>query len=221
MKNWFGNIKIERKCVIIAGIDHTLLFFKNKQIINQEEIRTGNYEVIYDRDARLCRIKNVSTGKVTSRFEFEDIKTDNFMFEERCYYFHPYWLAKICEKILPKEKTYLSFLKRFNDDEIDVIAYETVQYNAIFVISQEATYVLLGGYGHNANPYTHFYHRGYGEEFEAKMKQMVLVSATPGPYDIEKSSLHPDNFFNFNPIIDGAWKDNQDDRIVPLVIRPT
>ena len=59
------------------------------------------------------------------------------------------------------------------------------------------------------------------EEFEAKMKQMVLVSATPGPYDIERSSTHPDKFFNFNPIVDGAWVDNKEDRIVPLVIRPT
>jgi len=40
------------------------------------------------------------------------------------------------------------------------------------------------------------------EEFEGKMKNMVLVSATPGQYDIEKSSTHPDKFFNFNPIID-------------------
>lgn len=59
------------------------------------------------------------------------------------------------------------------------------------------------------------------EEFEGKMKNMLLVSATPGQYDIEKSSIHPDKFFNFNPIIDWAWKDTQDDRIVPLVIRPT
>ncbi|MDD5770514.1 MAG: DEAD/DEAH box helicase family protein, partial [Candidatus Gracilibacteria bacterium] len=59
------------------------------------------------------------------------------------------------------------------------------------------------------------------EEFENKMKSIVLVSATPGPYDIEKSSLHPEKFFNFNPITDGAWLDNENDRIVPIVIRPT
>ncbi|MBW7954788.1 excinuclease ABC subunit UvrB [Candidatus Gracilibacteria bacterium] len=59
------------------------------------------------------------------------------------------------------------------------------------------------------------------EEFEAKIPQMVLVSATPGKYDIEKSSTTPDKFFEFNPIIDGAWVDNEENRIVPLVIRPT
>ena len=31
------------------------------------------------------------------------------------------------------------------------------------------TYVVLGGYGHYENPYTHFMGRGYGDEFEEKM----------------------------------------------------
>lgn len=59
------------------------------------------------------------------------------------------------------------------------------------------------------------------EEFEWKMKNMVLVSATPGQYDIEKSSSKPQHFFDFNPIVDGDWVDSDEDRIVPLVIRPT
>lgn len=29
--------------------------------------------------------------------------------------------------------------------------------------------MLLGGYGHWRNPYTHFFHRGYGEVFERQM----------------------------------------------------
>lgn len=59
------------------------------------------------------------------------------------------------------------------------------------------------------------------EEFESKMKQMVLVSATPWVYDIEKSSINPQKFFNFNPIIDWKWTDDENNRIVPLIIRPT
>ena len=31
------------------------------------------------------------------------------------------------------------------------------------------TYVVIGGYGHWMNVYTHFYARGYGDEFEEKM----------------------------------------------------
>lgn len=33
------------------------------------------------------------------------------------------------------------------------------------------TYIVLGGYGHWGNVYTHFMHRGYGKEFERKMVQ--------------------------------------------------
>ena len=59
------------------------------------------------------------------------------------------------------------------------------------------------------------------KEFESKMKQIVFVSATPWIYDINVSSLYPEKFFEFNPLIDGAWQDNENERIVPLVIRPT
>lgn len=59
------------------------------------------------------------------------------------------------------------------------------------------------------------------DEFENKIKSMVLVSATPGEYDIKKSSNNPEKFFNFDPIRDGIWVNNEENRIVPLVIRPT
>jgi len=59
------------------------------------------------------------------------------------------------------------------------------------------------------------------DEFEQKIKQMILVSATPGEYDIQKSSSYPKKFLNFDPIRDGKWIDSEENRIVPLVIRPT
>ncbi|MFC1798152.1 hypothetical protein ACFLY2_03470 [Patescibacteria group bacterium] len=40
------------------------------------------------------------------------------------------------------------------------------------------------------------------DEFEAKFKNVVSVSATPGKYDIEKSCDNPDDFHNFDPIKD-------------------
>lgn len=59
------------------------------------------------------------------------------------------------------------------------------------------------------------------DEFESKIKSMVLVSATPWEYDIIRSSKNPEKFFNFNTIIDWDWIDDDNNRIVPLVIRPT
>lgn len=38
-----------------------------------------------------------------------------------------------------------------------------------FKLDTKDSWVAFGGYGHYCNPYTHFYCRGYGEEFEKKM----------------------------------------------------
>jgi excinuclease ABC subunit B len=40
------------------------------------------------------------------------------------------------------------------------------------------------------------------DEFEAKFKNVVAVSATPGKYDIDSSCDNPDVFNNFDPIKD-------------------
>ena len=59
------------------------------------------------------------------------------------------------------------------------------------------------------------------EEFEAKMKNVVCVSATPWKYDIEKSCDNPDIFFDFDPIKDWVWKSSDNCRVVPQMMRPT
>nr|MDD3719756.1 excinuclease ABC subunit UvrB [Candidatus Gracilibacteria bacterium] len=59
------------------------------------------------------------------------------------------------------------------------------------------------------------------DEFEQKMNQVVFVSATPGSFEIEKSSNDLLYFENFDPIIDGEWKSNEKNRVVSQVIRPT
>lgn len=59
------------------------------------------------------------------------------------------------------------------------------------------------------------------EEFENKMKNVVAVSATPWKFEIEKSSDNPDKFFDFDPIKDGIWYNDENNRIVPQMMRPT
>ncbi len=59
------------------------------------------------------------------------------------------------------------------------------------------------------------------DEFEAKMVNVVSVSATPWKYDIEKSSDNPEIFYNFDPIKDWVWTANETTRIVPQMMRPT
>lgn len=59
------------------------------------------------------------------------------------------------------------------------------------------------------------------DEFEAKMKNVLAVSATPGSFEIEKSCINPEKFFDFNPITDWIWHSTEDCRIVPQMMRPT
>ncbi|NDK08229.1 excinuclease ABC subunit UvrB, partial [Candidatus Gracilibacteria bacterium] len=59
-------------------------------------------------------------------------------------------------------------------------------------------------------------------EFESKMKQVVFVSATPSVFEIEHSSGNTFEYFkNFDPLLDGDWISNENNRIIPQVIRPT
>jgi len=59
------------------------------------------------------------------------------------------------------------------------------------------------------------------EEFESKIKNIVAVSATPSEYEITKSCIDYNKFANFNPIVDWVWKESDDYRVVPQVLRPT
>ena len=59
-------------------------------------------------------------------------------------------------------------------------------------------------------------------EFESKMKQVVFVSATPSVFEIEHSSWNTFEYFkNFDPLLDWDWIANENNRIIPQVIRPT
>ena len=58
-------------------------------------------------------------------------------------------------------------------------------------------------------------------EFEAKMKQVVFVSATPSVFEIEHSWNSFEYFKKFDPLIDWDWISSEKNRIIPQVIRPT
>ncbi len=64
-------------------------------------------------------------------------------------------------------------------------------------------------------------------EFEAKMRQVVFVSATPSVFEIEHSMENwwqiPsfEYFKKFDPLIDWDWITSEKNRVVPQVIRPT
>lgn len=58
--------------------------------------------------------------------------------------------------------------KYIRNDWYELIVYESINFNVIYYLDYEENenYVILGGYGHYVNPYTHFYGRGLPEEVE-------------------------------------------------------
>lgn len=152
----------------MAGMDHTILFYKNGELQRTElEILDERCKVIYDRDARLCRVIDIKTKEEFTNFE--KYATSGEYYIEKNTYIKPVFLRKIVEKFLPKEKIATYEFYRYIGEDLLILQLRADNYNVLFVFSGEDTYVLLGGYGHHVNPYTHFYHRGYGEVFEKRM----------------------------------------------------
>ena len=61
----------------------------------------------------------------------------------------------------------------YTHDNIEVYIYHDApnQSYISFYTDGKASWVVIGGYGHHNNVYTHFMSRGYGDEFEEKMAQ--------------------------------------------------
>lgn len=59
------------------------------------------------------------------------------------------------------------------------------------------------------------------EEFEGKMNKVVLVSATPWEKEINYSASDSKEFWDFDLTAWEFWKDREDARIVPQILRPT
>lgn len=138
----------------MAGIDHTIICFHNGKLMRSlYKSDDDSYESAipfeYSRDAELLGVdikkkENIPVIFTLSRFR--------------------QWLAKHLLDNPPAEYT-----GYFHKDDIQIFTYESESYNVIFYLQGNESYVMLGGYGHYMNPYTHFYERGYGEEFERRM----------------------------------------------------
>lgn len=67
------------------------------------------------------------------------------------------------------EKEMCDYIARYIcDDKYELTVYESDEFNVIYFLDfkKDENYVILGGYGHYANPYTHLYGRGLPEEIE-------------------------------------------------------
>lgn len=165
----------------MAGIDHTIIAFKNGKLLKElGHFTDGKLEqwishvpFNYNRDGEII---DCDLGKPYMEYEwYSKYRIIN-------------WVMRKIAKFFVSPTSYYFY----QDEEKEVVFVCGENYNVTYYIGKSDTYVLLGGYGHYQNPYTHFYKRGYGEEFERKMAkecyqwlcERVLGNATRARYGI-------------------------------------
>lgn len=138
----------------MAGMDHTIIAFHNGKLMRHEGNFAGDQYISlipfkYTRDGEIYGVefdKKIEIPQYYSKFKIGD------------------WLIRKLGVYLDQEYAYF-----YRKDDVEILVYKSEEYNATFYMDGDESYVLLGGYGHWRNPYTHFYHRGFGESFERQM----------------------------------------------------
>lgn len=147
----------------MAGIDHTCIFYHNGEVIEEpEELIINKKKIVYGRDGDIFEIAGKELKHITlwDGVHYDDHKMFNTPLR---------FLNKILYKMNFKERIEDRWILNFKEEDIEIYSYCNLDYNISYIFTQKDSYVIIGGYGHYQNPYTHFYHRGYGNDFENKM----------------------------------------------------
>ena len=175
----------------MAGIDHTCLVFKNGKLLTEDEIGYYNEEndtwvnllpFRYGRDGDIYEIGDADISDkikwyrdefdvVYQRCGLDKVGASLYKISRKLSFWYVKqrlkWIFHRMEKVCyRKEVGTMGFV----DGASLYIYHDSInQSYASFYVTKTDAYVVLGGYGHWKNVYTHFMHRGYGEEFEEKM----------------------------------------------------
>ena len=138
----------------MAGIDHTIIAFHNGRLMRDM------FRVTDDEYNSLIPFDYTRDGEISGVNFDRVIEIPQYYSETKL----GDWIIRKLGTLMDKEYACL-----YQKDAVEILVYKSADYNATFYMDGDESYVLLGGYGHWQCPYTHFYHRGYGEEFERQM----------------------------------------------------
>jgi hypothetical protein len=160
----------------MASVDHTVMVFKNGVWLKNQHTYNENDEFIEYCPFKYGRDGNIHT--IGESYIWDDITW--YHGEHNAYYeraggygrgvglmWRIKWLFHI-KKFSFYERE-IGEWKR-GDERLYIYHDPSDQcYVSFYKDMSGDTYIVLGGYGHHCNVYTHFMHRGYGAEFEEKM----------------------------------------------------
>lgn len=179
----------------MASIDHTCIYFHNGMLMKETnhcdwierdtawetsdgKVHVTNEIVDTTNEIDLLPFDTTRDGLFTDDSTV-NIKDMNRIFAGT--YFKHKWQEKRAIKLYDKsswkaaekypDQDFENIVYWYKDGKKLIITQHTEDYclTFYFKLDTKDSWVVLGGYGHYTNPYTHFYHRGYGEEFEKKM----------------------------------------------------
>lgn len=179
----------------MASIDHTCIYFHNGMLMKEishydwierdtawetsdGKVHVTNELVNTTNEVNLLPFDTTRDGLFTADATV-NIKDMNRVFAGT--YFKHKWQEKRVIKLYDKnswkatdkypDQDFENRVYWYKDDKRLIITHHTEDYclTFYFKLDTKDSWVVYGGYGHNNDPYTHFYHRGYGEEFEKKM----------------------------------------------------
>lgn len=171
----------------MAGVDHTCLVFKNGELM--ESTGYYNYEkeqwvsvlpFEHNRDGCITKIKALNWDMIDIydrikwyRNEYDAIYERAGIKENGIYRLSFYgiiqrlkWIFHVMDRVCYRKE-----VGTYQNTYISMHIYHDPmkQSYVSFYKDSSDTYVVIGGYGHWENVYTHFMHRGYGDEFEKEM----------------------------------------------------
>ena len=185
----------------MAGVDHTCIYFHNgmlmKEISHYDWIERDDAWELEDGTVHIANELVCTTNEInllpfntTRDGLFTDDSAVNIKDMHRIFagiYFKHAWQEKRAIKLYDKsswkaadkypDQDFENRVYWHKDDKKLIITQHTENYCLTFYFKFDTkdSWVVLGGYGHYANPFTHFYHRGYGEEFEKKMAHEAYI----------------------------------------------
>lgn len=161
----------------MSALDHTIIYFHNGKLMKHKDDIIGPFYLPfrYDMDAKLYDVEYDKRRRYLSMAVNDDEidKVNNCL---------EYGL----------NDSDLEYYSYYSKDDIEIITYESRQCNIIIYVDDDNSYILLGGYGHYMNPYTHFYERGYGIDFERTMARECYFWIMEDVIDDMASSLNDD-----------------------------
>lgn len=171
----------------MAAIDHTVIVYKNGEYMKEPDtydeesgLLINNCPFDYSRDGEIVSVVSPE-GKLESivgaikwyRDECNAVYERDGIEDISRFRFSWYTIAQAIKwKLHLMRRVYYKYeigVWESGDSEVYIYLNNIKRTYVSFYKDTTDTYVVLGGYGHYENPYTHFMRRGYGDEFESKM----------------------------------------------------